>query len=54
MKQLYFLLFSFISFAQTPTVGVLQYDSTNTYEGYTLFTPERNGKTFLIFAHRET
>ncbi|MCX6136581.1 MAG: aryl-sulfate sulfotransferase [Ignavibacteriales bacterium] len=35
-------------FTQTRTIGLLLNDSTKTYPGYTLFTPLKSTKTFLI------
>jgi len=41
------LVTAFSDQAQTPTVGLLYYD-TGTFAGYTLFTPEWNNKVYLI------
>ena len=55
MKQKYILAclslitfsFTFLSIAQTPTIG-LRYFDTKVSDGYTLFTPEKNQSTYLI------
>ena len=41
------LVFSF-AFSQTTTVGLLYHDSTNAYQGYTLFAPNTTTTTYLI------
>lgn len=41
------LLFSIHAFSQVPTIG-LRVFSESTYEGYTLFSPERNHNVYLI------
>lgn len=50
MKKIYILLLlsiNFQLFAQEPTIGLKHYDSS-TYDGLTLFTPERSGNVYLM------
>ncbi len=42
-----FFLLSYLSYAQTPTIGLLEFDS-EVSDGYTLFTPLKNNEVYLI------
>lgn len=46
--MLFFWHFAGIAFGQTNTVGLLFYDTTKAFAGYTLFTPLKSTKTYLI------
>lgn len=43
----FIILLSFFSYSQTPTIGLLEFD-TNVSDGYTLFTPLKNNEVYLI------
>ena len=45
---LFILLFSFSTFGQENTIGVLEIDTTSVSDGYVLFNPERQSTVYLI------
>ena len=49
---LFYLMINLVSFnfviAQTRTVGLMKYDTSKSFKGYTLFAPKQNSMTYLI------
>jgi hypothetical protein len=52
LALVFYLLINIVSFniltSQTRTVGLMKYDTSKTFEGYTLFAPKQNSMTYLI------
>lgn len=52
LALVFYLLINLVSFnimtSQNRTVGLMKYDTSKTFEGYTLFAPKQNSMTYLI------